>query len=431
MNTLFKNVYLITMEDGKAPIKDGCIFVRGDTIAYAGIPEGLPNTLHANEVIDAQGHVAMPGFINTHTHLPMTLFRGIAEDVTLQAWLSDVIWPMEAKLDDEAVYWGTMLAMAESIRGGVTTVNDQYFFHNAVAKAVRQSGMRAILGRGLADMALGGAEKLEEAIEFYNTYNGSENGRIQISMSPHAEYTNSLPFLEDILEAARRLNAPIHTHISETRYEHEECKKKYGMTPLALFDKLGYMEGTFMAAHCVWVEASDMELMKEKGVGVLHNPGSNLKIGSGVAPIEKMRKMGITIGLGTDGAASNNNLSLWEEMALCANVQKGVNLDPTAMPTEYALRMATLGGAEAMGLQKTTGTIEAGKKADIILIDTDQPHYYPRADMRKHIVYSGNASDVRLTMIDGRIVYRDGRYLTVDIEQLYHNVNKAVKKLRS
>lgn len=430
MDTLIKNALLITMEEGRQPIENGCVYVEGSTIAYAGSQDGLPEGLKPDDVIDAKGHVCMPGFINTHTHLPMTLFRGAAEDVPLDTWLKDVIWPMEARLNEGHVYWGSMLALAELVRGGVTCVNDQYFFCDAIVEAASQAGMRAIIGRGLSDIALGGVEKLPEAEALFHKYNGMDGGRIRVSICPHAEYTNSVSFLRKCAETAQKLGAPIHTHISETKKEHEECIARHGMTPLALFDKLGCLEGTFMAAHCVWIEDSDLELMKEKGAGVLHCPGSNLKLGSGIARIEKMRQMGIKAGLGTDGAASNDNLSLWEEMSLCSFLQKGVNNTPTALPAEYALHMATSGGAEALGLSKWLGTIEKGKKADIILIDTDQPHYYPRADMRKHLVYCGNSYDVRLTMIDGRVVFKDGEYLTLDIEKIYHSVQKSAEELR-
>jgi len=425
MNIAITNGLLITADD-KDTCKNGCVHVNGDTISYVGAEADAP-AFDADRTIDANGGIIAPGFVNTHTHVPMNLFRGFADDMKLMDWLENAIWPAEEKLDEDAVYWGSMLGMAEMIAGGVTCMNDMYMFTEAIARAADESGIRAIIGTGIVDIGGGGGGKLEKALALFDYVKGMK--RVDAAIAPHAEYTVSPGMFERIRDAAKDVGSRIHVHVSESQGEHEECIKRHGTTPIGLLNKLCVLDVPTMAAHCVWVSDEDMDIMAEKGVGVLSCPRSNLKIGSGVAPTAKMLGKGITVSVATDGAGSNNNLSMMEEMTLAAFLQKGVYNDPELMPAQTAVKTATVFGAKALGLGDVTGSLEAGKQADIIVLDTSGLRYCPKNNLLNHFVYSGSDSDVSLTMIGGQVLYENGRITYADEEEIKRKASEQTDRL--
>jgi 5-methylthioadenosine/S-adenosylhomocysteine deaminase len=411
-------------------VDKGAIAIDGERIVYVG-PSPVPSEFrNASKVIDASCLIALPGFVNAHTHAAMTLLRGYADDMVLMEWLNQKIWPIEAHLGSEDVYWGAMLACIEMIRAGVTTFADQYFFMDDTAKAVRDSGIRACLSRGLIATSPNSSQALRENIELCETWDGEANGRITTMLGPHAPYTCPQDFLEKVMEVAEELGVGMHIHLSETLGELEESRAKHaGMSPIELMDTIGLFQFQTLAAHCVHVSAKDIEILSAKGVGVAHNPGSNMKIASGIAPVPAMLKAGVKVGLGTDGASSNNNLDLLEEARLAAFLHKVANNDPTVIPAGQALAMATLGGAKAMGMDSDIGSLEPGKKADIILLDTNKPHMYPLHDLTSHIIYSARASDVITVIINGELVMEDGVLTGIDEQEVLETAEERAKAL--
>lgn len=424
MNICIKNGFLITADSEDRRLI-GCVHVKDDIISYAGEEKNAPR-FPADRVIDAKGGIIAPGFVDTHTHIPMNLLRGAADDMALMDWLKQKIWPAEANLDEEAVYWGSMLAIAELVSGGVTCFSDMYFFTKAVAKAANESGIRALISTAVIDTDLGGDRRLKTAEELFDIV--KDYKRVSAAIGPHAEYTVSPEMFKKIRDLALKLDSRVHVHISETAGEHRECIARHGMTPIALIDSLGLTELPVMAAHCVWVEDEDMEIMAEKVVNVMSCPGSNLKLGSGIARAAKMLEKGVNVSCATDGAASNNNLSMMEEMTLFALLQKGVNLDAALIPANTALRAATINGARALGMDGITGSIESGKQADIIVIDTSGLRYCPETDLLNHLVYSGSDSDVSLTMVGGDILYENGEITFADAEEIKSKARQYSKK---
>lgn len=414
MNIRIENGYLITA-DSQNRCMNGCIITGDELIVYAGPGEYAPD-IHVDRVIDAKGGIIMPGFINSHTHVPMSLLRGYADDLPLMKWLKDSIWPAEEKLNEDAAYWGSMLAIAEMAAGGITCFSDMYNFTRQIAKAAHDCGMRALISTGIIDTDGKGEERLKNAEAFFDEI--SDYPLVNAALGPHAEYTVGTALFKKVRDAAQRLNARIHVHVSETRGEHEECVKRHGKTPIGLLDSLGLLDLPVMAAHCVWVSDEDIALMAQKNVSVLSCPGSNLKLGSGVARVSAMLKAGVNVSCATDGAASNNNLSMMEELTLIALLQKGVWQDPTLIPAKEAVRIATINGAKALGIESITGSLEAGKQADIIVIDTQGTRYYPKNNLINHLVYSGSDCDVRLTMVNGQILYENGEIKFKDIEEI-------------
>ncbi len=419
------NASMLLFEDNGYILRRGCLLAEAGRIAYIGDAGGINPAGH--EWIDAAGKLLMPGFANAHTHVPMTLFRNSVDDLALQEWLKKV-FEMEDKLNGELVYWGTLLAMAEMLRSGVTLINEMYYFLDEIIKAVDESGMRAMISRGLVDFGGIGTSKLMENIDIFNKYHGAADGRISIAFGPHAEYTCNPPFLQICGNEAALKGGQLHIHISETEKEHVECKQRHGMTPVVLLDSLGILNERCMLAHCVWVDENDIDLIASSGASVLHCPGSNLKLASGIAPVGRMLDKGINVSLGTDGATSNNNLNLWEEMSLAALLQKGACRDAAAVSTTQALQMATVNGYRACGIEDG-GYIREGNLADFILVDIEKPHYYPRNNTIGGLVYSGNASDVYMTVIGGRIVYREGKCSGIDVPKVYENVERLVTEV--
>ena len=415
--TLIKNCALLDESAAHGVVSGACVAVEDGRVEYAGPADAYGPGDAPADVIDARGALALPGFINAHTHVAMALLRSAANDLPLHAWLNDRIWPLEAKLDGEAVYWGTLLGIAEMLANGVTAFAEMYFFMDDIARAVEAGGMRAYLYRAVMGSDDDGG-RIDDAARLHRDWNGAANGRIRIGLGPHAEYTCSPNVLRNCAERARELGCGLHIHISETQKEHDECRARRGKTPAELFDGLGMFDVPCLLAHGVTLEPGDIELLARKKVPLAHCPGSNLILGSGIAPVQRMLEAGVTVALGTDGAASNNNLDVWQEMYLAAVLPKGVLKDATAVTAAQALAMATKSGAQALGWSGETGALRPGMRADLILVDTDRPHYWPLTDMTRHLVYSGGARDTVLTMVDGEVLFDRGAYTKLDIDEI-------------
>jgi len=425
MKIRISNGYIISA-DAHDACYEGCVLVEGDAILYAG-PEALAPPFDADRVIDAKGGIVAPGFVNTHSHIPMTLLRGFADDMPLMRWLQEKIWPAEENLDDEAIYWGTMLGIAEMVSGGTTCFSDMYNFTDVIARAAHEAGIRALIATSVLDIDGGGERRMKTAEALFETVR--DYPLVQAAIGPHAEYTVSPHLLEKVRDFALRRGARIHVHISETQGEHAECIQRHGKTPIALLESLGVLEAPVMAAHCVWVSDEDIEIMARYGVGVMSCPGSNLKLGSGVARVSRMLQKGVTVSCATDGAASNNNLSMMEEMTLLTLLQKGVERDPELIPAKTAVKIATFNGAKTLGLENITGSIEAGKQADIIILNTSGVRYCPKNDLLNHFVYSGSDADVVLTMVAGNVLYENGDITFAKLDEIIANAQRCARRL--
>lgn len=374
-------------------------------------------------VIDGKNKLAMPGLVNTHTHLAMTLFRGYADDLPLKEWLEEKIWPKESKLTSDDVYWGSLLGICEMIKSGTIAFADMYFYMDEVAKAVSESGIKASLSVGMIGITGDENEILNRGVIFAKNWHNSENGRIKVMLAPHAPYTCPPSFLEKVISKAVEFGLGIHTHLSETFLEVENIKNLYGVTPVRLMNRVGLFNVPVLAAHCVFVDDEEIEILAEKEVGVAHNPQSNLKLASGIAPVKKMLQKKVKVGLGTDGPASNNNLDLWEEMRLAAILHKGTEKDPICVPAEEALKMATKNGMEILGW-KDSGVIKEGYKADIIILDLNKPHFYPRHNLISHLVYSASSADVDTVIVDGKVLMEKRELKTLDEERIKFEAEK-------
>lgn len=397
--------------------------ISGSTITQVG---NINET--ADRVIDCRDKLVIPGFVNTHTHAAMTLFRSYADDMMLMDWLQTKIWPAEENLTGDDVYWGTQLAIAEMLKAGTTCFADMYFFMPEVAKAVAESGIRAVLARGMAGVAPTANQALAESEAFYKEWHNGADGRITIMLGPHAPYTCPPDYLKKVTALAEKLKAQIHIHLSETAGEVAECQKQYGKSPIELMNELGVFDYGVLAAHCVHVSSEDIAIMKEKKVRVAHNPGSNMKLASGVAPVPDMLEAGICVGLGTDGAASNNNLDMLEELRLTAMLHKVHRLDPLAIPANKAVDMATVHGAAALGLDNI-GKLETSYKADITILDMKAPHWHPRHDRLSLLTYAANASDVHTVIVNGNILLDNRQLTTIDQERLLAEVDRRGLRL--
>jgi len=426
--TIINHVILLPMQGETDVIYDASLHVQGDKIVYAGPKALAPAAQAGDEVINGGGRIAMPGFVNTHAHNAMVLFRGAADDLPLQRWLNEKIFPMEDQLDDNAAYWGNILGIAEMIRCGTACYNDMYFFTEQEIRAVEQTGIRSVLTRSTVCQELD-QEAIEQKLQVYDAlmaYQGAADGRIRVTVSPHAEYTCSAAYLRACGQKAQKLGVPLHIHVSETAAEHDACIERHGKTPMALLESLGVLKGEVYAAHCVYTGQADHEIMKEHGVVALHCPDSNLKLASGIAPIAQMMQRGVTVTLGTDGAASNNNLNMMEEMQRFVLLQKGITQDATSVSAKQALHIATTAGARAM--HTGGGVLKEGYKADIVLVDTHVPHMQPMHNAINNLVYAAQGSDVWMNMVDGKILYKNGEYKTLDIEKVIAETNKATEK---
>ena len=429
--TLIHNGTLVTLDKGMQIIPSGWIGIQGGCIQ--AIDAGLPPS-SAGLIIDAAGGIVMPGLVNTHTHLPMTLFRGLADDLPLMTWLNDHIFPAEARfITPDTVHWGTLLACAEMLLAGTTCCCGGYFMEDAVARAVADTGMRAVLAQGVIDFPAPGVPDPAQNIAHAEAYARqwlNRHPRIIPSIFCHAPYTCSDDTLKAAKAAADRLGVLFQVHAAETRFEREQSIRDKGASPVAHLARLGILDPRTLLAHCVWVDEADMAIMAQSGCGVTHCPESNMKLASGIAPVVHMRAGGITVGLGTDGAASNNDLSLFGEMGTAAKLHKVTTGDPTALDAASVLKMATIDGARAIGLEKRIGSLETGKQADIIILDTRAAHLTPLYHPESHIVYAAGGADVRHVMVAGKLLVRDRRLLTIDIDAVMDRVNRIARNIQ-
>lgn len=424
---LFKNISLM---DEAYNIKTNMnVVTEGNHITYMGkeMPEG-----YKGETYEGNNKFMLPGFFNIHCHIPMTLLRGYGEGLPLDRWLNEKMFPFEAKLTGEDCYWGAMLGAIELIKSGVVSITDMYFNIDHIIEALNTSGLKANICHGTSfnpdNPNFRDLKAYKDTDRWIKTLRQDLNSRIKIDVGIHAEYTSNEGLLREVAEYAKETNSIIHTHISETKKEHEECKNRYHLTPLGLYEKCGVLDQPVIAAHCVWIEEEDFNIIKNKDVTPVHCISSNLKLGSGFAPIKKMLEMGINVGLGTDGTSSNNNLNMMEEIHLAAMVNKGVNLDPEFLPPRKVLEFATINGAVSQG-RADCGSIKVGNRADIVVIDIDKAHLQPVFDILSNIVYSAQADDICLTMIDGQIVYKDGELTTIDHERVIYESNKIKNRI--
>ncbi len=412
---------VVTMNGSRTILEDGAVAIKGDEIVAVGPRAQLEGKYAARRTIQAQGKLVLPGFINGHTHVPMTLFRGIHDDVTLNDWLYKYIFPAEAKnVNEEFVRWGTRLAVAEQIRGGVTTFADMYYFEDAVAEETKAAGMRGVLGETFIDFPAPDNKNEADALAYTERFLKKWQGDplIHAAAAPHSIYTCSQKTLQDAAALARKYRAPILIHTSEMKKEWEDSQKQNGMSPVQYLDKVGLLGPEVVAAHCIFVDEADRKTLAQRQVGCVHNPSSNMMIASGVSPVPEMRAAGVAVGLGTDGpAGSNNDLDLMEEMDLAAKLAKITKMNPLALNAKAVVEMATIDGAKALHLEKEIGSLEAGKKADLILIGLDQPNAVPMFDIYAQLAYALKGSDVETVVIGGRVVMRDRKLLTVNEEQ--------------
>ncbi len=424
---IIKNGYILTMDPAQDDIKRGVVVIEDGIITQ--VSESTDET--ADTVIDAKGGVVMPGLVNTHTHAGMTLFRGYADDLTLSDWLENHIWPAEAQLTDNDLYIGTKLACLEMIRSGTTAFVDMYIHVDKVARAVEESGMRAALSYGMIDLGdeTRAESELKEGRRFVKEWNGRADGRITTMYGPHAPNTCSREFLMKVKEQAKQDNAKIHIHVLETEAELNQMKEQFGMCSVNMLDEIDFLDNDVIAAHCVWLSDGDMDILNERGVNVSHNPVSNMKLASGIAPVPKMLARGVNISLGTDGCASNNNLNMFEEMKTAALLHKVDTSDPTVLPAQQVLEMATINGARAMGIN--SGMLKVGCMADVIIVDMDKPHLTPRYNVASHLVYSASGADVRTTIVNGKVLMDDYKVLSMDKQTVMEKAKDAASNLIS
>jgi 5-methylthioadenosine/S-adenosylhomocysteine deaminase len=435
VDLLITNGTIVTMDGERRIIEHGQIAVRGDTIYAIGDSLLFLKGVQARQTIDAKGALVLPGFINGHTHAAMTLLRGLHDDVTLDDWLRKYIFPAEAKnVTEDFVRWGTRLAAAEQIRSGVTTFADMYYFEDAVAEETKAAGMRGVLGETFIDFPAPdnktNAAMLEYTERFLKRWQGDP--LIHAAAAPHSIYTCSKKTLQDSAALARKYHAPILIHVAEMKKELDDSLKQNGLTPVQDLDKVGVLGPNVVAAHCIFVDEKDRKILAERQVGCVHNPSSNMMLASGVAPVIEERAAGIAVGLGTDGpAGSNNDLDLMEEMDLAAKLQKITKMDPRALGAKSVVEMATIEGAKALHMEKEIGSLEIGKKADIILISLDEPNAVPMYDVYAQLAYALKGSDVETVVIAGRIVMRDHKLLTLNEPEILAKAREYGKKVES
>lgn len=417
VDTVITHGIVVTMDSARHLYHDGAVAVRGDSIVAVGPTNDIEARYHAARTIDARDEIVMPGLINGHTHAAMSLFRGLADDLSLNDWLQKYIFPAEARnVTPDFVEWGTRLGMLEMLRGGITTYADMYYFEDNVAQVTKAAGMRGVLGETFIDFPAPDNKSVPQMIAYTEKYIQHWQGDplITPAVAPHSIYTCSTKTLEAAAALARKYHVPILIHLSEAPFEGDQSRAKYGLSPTGYLESIGFLGPDVTAAHCVWVNAGDMELLASHDVGCVHNPSSNMKLASGASPVVSLIAANVPVGLGTDGAASNNDLDMFEEMDIAAKLQKLVRMDPRALPAEQVVAMATINGARALHMEKEIGSLEVGKKADVILIRTDAPHATPMYNVYSQLVYALKASDVDSVIIGGRIVMEHRRMLTLD-----------------
>lgn len=433
VDILIRGGTLLTMSEGMEIVHNPVIGIRGGKILFVDRSERSTSAIRAAETLDAPHSIILPGLVNTHTHLPMTFFRGLADDLPLMEWLNHHIFPAEAKhVNREMVYAGSSLAIAEMILSGTTTFCDGYFYESSVTQAAMDAGMRAVTAQGFIDPPAGGNDVLSKNVEIAERFIDKWGGKSELltpALFCHSPYTCSPDTLKAIKNVSRGAKVPYIIHLAETRDESRIIRERYGVSPVMHLEKSGVLDDATLAVHCVWLEDEDLEVLAARGVKVSHNPESNMKLASGVAPVPDMLKKGITVGLGTDGCASNNDLDLFGEMDTAAKVHKVFRRDPTVMDARTVLQMATIGGARALNLADRIGSVEAGKDADIILVDTRKPHLTPLYNCYSQLVYAAGGADVSTVIINGKVILKERRFRSLDIEGIMGRARKIAGKI--
>jgi len=430
MRTRMTNIILTPGATGESHITfipNAEVQIDGNLIVYAGSAAHAPR-FEADETIDGAGCLCMPGLVNLHTHTPMTYLRSAGADLALDDWLNKAIFPLEKQWDEDLIRSATDLGCMEMLRFGTTSFNDMYFHTGIMAEALRDNGMRATLGHGIVDFDESCADMVE-GVAMAEKWNHACDDRIRFSLAPHSEGATTPVLLRKVAQTAKQLNVRIHIHVSETDFDLQGCLRRRGLTPPAYLEQLGVLDVPVIAAHCVWFSDADIEIFRRHGCVIAHNPVSNLKLASGVAPISKMLAAGCHVALGTDGVASNNNLNLWEELKLMPMLQKGVTLNPTVVSPAQTLAAATVEGARAMGYDHL-GLLEKGYLADLILLDLNVPNMLPAIDLESNLIYAAQGSDVRLTMVNGKVLYRDGKFTTLNREGLLQKARDGAETMR-
>lgn len=425
---LIKNALILNPENNIEGKKD--LLIKNDLIDE--IADEIPED-KADKIIDATDKILLPGLVNTHTHLSMTLFRGLADDLALDEWLNDNIWPVEANLNGYYCYIGALLGAVELIKSGTTTFSDMYFYMEDVAKAVDESGLRAVLSYGMIDF--GDEEKrkaeIEENMNLFKNCNDTADGRIKVFFGPHSPYTASEELLKEVRRLADETGIGIHIHVSETQKEIDDVSAEKGLRPFEYLDSIGLLGPDVVCAHSVWLSDKEIEIIKEKDVKISHNPCSNMKLASGIAPVSKLLENDICVAIGTDGASSNNNLDLIEELKTASLLQKVATLDPKVLTSDEAVAMGTINGARALGLDDEIGTVEVGKKADLILIDTNCANMVPdSSNLSSNIIYAANGSNVDTTICNGQILMENKELTTLDEQEIYQKAREAIDQLK-
>ncbi|MDQ0337620.1 5-methylthioadenosine/S-adenosylhomocysteine deaminase [Caldalkalibacillus uzonensis] len=431
MKTLFKNGVIITANEQNEWFREGYLLVEGKTITAVG--SGQPDTeseAEADQVINLKGQWLMPGWVNTHGHAAMSVLRGYADDAPLKEWLEEKMWPMEARFTADTVRWGTALAVVEMLKSGTTCFVDMYDHMDTVAEVVEEAGIRGVLARGIIGLCPEEEQKakLNEATAFAQRWHQQAGGRITTMMSPHAPYTCPPAYIHRIVERAQQLDLPVHIHLSETAKEVRQNIRHYGQRPVPHLRDIGVFERPTLVAHAVHLEEEEMDILQEYDVKISHNPASNLKLGSGIAQVPRLLERGFRLSIGTDSAASNNNLDMFQEVRLAALIHKGVHQEPTVVPAEAALKMGTKWGAECAFVPHV-GSLEKGKEADFIIINPGQAHLQPVHDPVSHIIYAASGSDVRHVYVQGKQVVKDGRCITLDEEKVIYEANRVWREL--
>lgn len=425
---LIKNAFILNSDNSES--KKQSLLIKNDIIAE--ISDEIDEN-NVDKIIDAEGKILLPGLINTHTHLSMTLFRGLADDLSLDSWLNDHIWPMEANLNGDYCYIGALLGAVELIKSGTTTFSDMYFYMEDVARAIDDAGIRAVLSYGMIDFGDEERRKNEinENLSLFKNCNGMADGRIKVFLGPHSPYTASEELLVQVRQLADEYNMGIHIHVSETEKEINDSLDEKNLRPFEYLDKIGLLGHDVVAAHCVWLSDKEIEIIKKHDVKISHNPCSNMKLASGIAPISKLIENDICVSIGTDGASSNNNLDLIEELKTASLLQKVSTLDPKVLNSSQSLAMGTIEGAKALGLDSEIGSIEVGKKADIILIDTNSANMVPdSSSLSSNIIYSANGSNVDTTICNGKILMENKKLTVLDEQEIFEKAKIAIKELK-
>jgi 5-methylthioadenosine/S-adenosylhomocysteine deaminase len=425
---------ILTLDEADTIIPSGAVAIRNDTIVAVGPRRDIAGRFRGRTVIEATNHVIMPGLVNAHTHAAMTCFRGIADDLELMEWLNRYIFPAEAKnVDPELAYWGSLLACVEMIRSGTTTFCDMYIFEDETAKAASLAGMRCLLGEVLFDFPSPNFKTPDEGLAYTKGLieRWAKDPLVRITVEPHALYTCSEGLLKKSKALADRYGVPLALHLLETKSEREDLIAKLGCSPVQYLQNLGLLDDNLVAFHCVWLDSADIGMFARAGAKVVHNPESNMKLASGVAPVPDLQAAGVTVALGTDGCASNNNLDMFQEMDTAAKLHKAFRLDPTVMSAGTVLKMATRDGARALGMGSEVGALRPGMKADVLTVDFNSPHLTPVYSEHSHLVYCASGSDVDTVVINGRIVMRNRKLLTVDEEEVMDRVNRIARRIRA